>query len=247
MTDPAPPSTASPAVEPLSGRIALLRGFLRVRRDPEPFMAGLARRAVDELPFPLRDRLVLDLGCGTGHVARELARRGHTVVSTDLSLDDLEAGRPPRAFGGDATRLAIRDGAVDGVVCSNVLEHTPTPELVLGEIERVLRSGGWAWVSWTPWWTPFGGHAIAPLHYLGPARGLRAYRRLFGEPTGTNLPFAGVWPTTVRQVMDAVAALPGLELIDALPRYYPSQRWLMRLEHVREVAVWNCVLLLRRG
>ncbi len=239
--------TERPTVEPLTGTVALARGFFRVRRDPEPFMAGLAHRAIEGLPFPLDGHRVLDLGCGTGHLGSELDRRGHDVVSIDLSMSDLLAGRPPRAFQGDATRLAVRDASFDGVICSNILEHTPTPALVFGEIERILRPGGWAWVSWTPWWTPFGGHAIAPLHYLGPERGLRAYRRVFGEPTGKNLPFDGVWPTTVAAMLDAVEAQPGLALIDAVPRYYPSQRWLMRLKRVREVAVWNCALLIRRA
>lgn len=234
------------AVEPLTGAPALLRGFFRVRRDPEPFMAGLAHRAIDRLPFPLEGHRILDLGCGTGHLGRELARRGHDVVSTDLSLDDLVAGRPPRAFQGDATALAVRPGSFDAVICSNVLEHTPTPAAVFGEIERVLRRGGWAWVSWTPWWTPFGGHAIAPLHYLGADRGLRAYRRLFGEPTGKNLPFDGVWPTTVASMIRAVRARPGLELLAAVPRYYPWLRPIMRVPGLREVAVWNCALLIRR-
>jgi SAM-dependent methyltransferase len=233
-------------VEPQKGTLALARGFLRVRRDPEPFLAGLAHRAIEGMPFPLENRRILDLGCGTGHLATELARRGHEVISTDLRMSDLVEGRPPNAFRGDATGLAVRSGSIDGVICSNILEHTPTPDLVFGEIERVLRVGGWAWVSWTPWWSPFGGHAIAPLHLLGAERGMRVYKRLFGEPTGENLPFDGVWPTSVASMVDVVRASDGLELVDAVPRYYPSQRWLMRLRHVREFAVWNCVLLIRR-
>jgi SAM-dependent methyltransferase len=239
MTDQQP-------VVPLKGTLALARGFLRVRRDPEPFLAGLAHRAIADIPFPLENRRILDLGCGTGFLAAELDRQGHEVISTDLRMSDLLEGRPPNAFRGDATELGMRSASIDGVICSNILEHTPTPDLVFGEIERVLRPGGWAWVSWTPWWSPFGGHAIAPLHFLGPERGLHVYTRLFGEPTGENLPFHGVWPTSVASMIDVVQARDGLDLIDTFPRYYPSQRWLMRLRHVREVAVWNCVLLIRR-
>lgn len=238
--------TPQPASAPRTDALALLRGFFNVRTDPEPFLAGLAHRAIDKMPVPLENRQILDLGCGTGHLAIELNRRGYSVVSTDLRLADLVQGRPPAAFCGDATDLSVRSAAIDGVICSNILEHTPTPHLVFDEIARVLRGGGWAWVSWTPWWTPFGGHAIAPFHYIGADKGHRLYTRILGEPRGENLPYDGVWPTTVASMIDIVEAHDDLELVDMYPRYYPSLRSLMRFRHLREFAVWNCVLLIRR-
>ena len=238
--------TPQRALQPRTDAVALLGGFFRVRSDPEPFLAGLAHRAIDRLPVPLEDRLILDLGCGVGHLAIELRRRGYKVVSADLRFADLVQGRPPGAFCGDATELSVRSASIDGVICSNILEHTPTPDLVFDEIARILRPGGWAWVSWTPWWTPFGGHAIAPFHYLGADRGKRVYKRLIGEPRGENLPYDGVWPTTVATMIELVETHHQLELVDVSPRYYPSQRWMMRLRHLREFAVWNCVLLIRR-
>ena len=59
--------------------------------------------------------------------------------------------------------------AADGVVCSNLLEHTRDAEAVIREIERVLRPGGWAYLSWTNWYSPHGGHEMSPYHLLGPA------------------------------------------------------------------------------
>ena len=40
---------------------------------------------------------------------------------------------------------------------------------------------------------------------------------------------------------------PGLRLVDALPRYYPSQRWIMKVPGLREVAAWNCVLVVEKA
>ena len=42
------------------------------------------------------------------------------------------------------------------------------------EIERVLKPGGWAYVSWTNWYSPWGGHDMSPYHFLGPRAGPRA-------------------------------------------------------------------------
>ena len=43
----------------------------------------------------------------------------------------------------DITRLALREAAVDGVVCIHVLEHIPDDRAALHELYRVLRPGGW--------------------------------------------------------------------------------------------------------
>ncbi len=208
----------------------------------------LAARAVASLPSELDGRLVLDVGCGPGHYAAAMEARGATVAAVDLAPAELGPSdqRPRRAIVADGARLPFASGVFDGAVCSNMLEHTPDPLPVLDEIERVLRPGGWAWVSWTNWLSPFGGHAIAPLHYLGPDRGLRVYRRLFGEPAGKNLPYDGVWPLHIATVLDHVRSRPALELVRVEPRYYPALRALMRVPGLREVVAWNSVLELRR-
>jgi SAM-dependent methyltransferase len=226
----------------------MLRMFLRCRSEPDAFARALAARAVASFPFPLAGALVLDLGCGPGWCAAMLAEAGADVVAGDLDVAGVaEASvKVPRVVVADAARTPFPDATFDGVFCSNVVEHTPEPRVLLAEIERVLRPGGWAYVSWTNWLSPWGGHAIAPLHYLGPQRGLRVYRRLFGEPKGKNLPYDGVWPTSIGEVLAWVRAQGGLVVERAIPRYYPSQSWILRVRGLREVVTWNCLLLLRR-
>lgn len=231
----------------VASRARLLRLFLAEKRDPEPFSQALAERSVAELAFPVDGALVLDLGCGSGAFSRALDAAGATAVAVDMEMADLAAARtrPRRSAVADARRLPFPEAAFDGVVCSNVLEHTPSAGVLFAEIERVLRPGGWAWVSWTNWYSPWGGHEIVPLHYLGPRLGLAAWRRLKGEPR-KNVPFVGLWPTYVGRILAMVRDRPGLRLLDARPRYYPSQRWIVRVPVLREVATWNCLLLLER-
>jgi hypothetical protein len=109
-----------------------------------------------------------------------------------------------------------------------------------------VRPGGWIWLSWTNWYSPWGGHAIVPLHYLGARRGLALWRRLFGEPKGKNIPYVNLWPTSIGAVLADVRRRSDLAIVDALPRYYPSQRWILRVPGLRELATWNCVLVMRR-
>jgi SAM-dependent methyltransferase len=141
--------------------------------------------------------------------------------------------------------LPLADASVDGVLSSNMLEHTPDPRLVLDEIERVLRPGGWAYVSFTNWCSPWGGHDISPYHYLGPRLGLRLYERRHGPPR-KNRPGEELFPLHIGPTLRDLRRRPGV-VVDAVePRYWPRLRFVVRVPVVRELATWNCAIYLRR-
>src|SRR2546423_6528813 len=72
------------------------------------------------------DGLVCDVGAGTGIVAAGLRRPGVEFVACDLSIEMLtqaSARLAGRVHVADATALALREGAVDGVMYVWVLHH----------------------------------------------------------------------------------------------------------------------------
>ena len=227
----------------------VIRLFVADRGRSVEFGDALARRAIAQLPTSVAGLRVLDLGCGPGAYTAQLQQAGAVVVSVEIDRDELLRSlvMPTRPVVADGTRLAFADSSFDAVVCSNVLEHTPDPEGVLAEIQRIVKPQGWAYVSWTNWYSPWGGHAVAPLHYLGPERSIRVWRRLFGEPKGRNLPLVTVFPTSIGGTLRWLRARDGIELVDAYPRYWPWAKAFKRIPGVREVASWNCVLILRRS
>jgi 2-polyprenyl-3-methyl-5-hydroxy-6-metoxy-1,4-benzoquinol methylase len=87
----------------------------------------------------------LDVGCGRGHLLRELRLLGWRVMGTELS--DVSARYARDVFHLDVRTanledLALPDAEVDVVILWHVLEHVPEPSSLLGEIARVLRPGG---------------------------------------------------------------------------------------------------------
>ena len=222
--------------------------FRNERRDPEPFYERLAQGTVASLPFELCGKTILDLGCGPGHYARALRDEGATVIPVDLDPAEfaLPGGPPGGELVADGRQLPMASEAFDAVVCSNMLEHTPRTAAVLAEVRRVLRPGGCLWLSWTNWYSPWGGHEISPFHYLGPRLGMKVHARLRPGPW-KNVPGEHLFPVHIGPTIAMLRSDPGWVLEDASPRYYPSQRWLLALPGVREVAVWNCVLVLRRS
>jgi SAM-dependent methyltransferase len=242
--------TATPAARPTGvARVrALWRLFRNEREDPAPFYTWLADElatALERRHGSLAGRTVVDLGCGPGYYTAALRARGAHVIPVDNSADELGAAPPEGAVLADAGALPLPDACADGVVCSNLLEHTPDAEAVIDEIERVLRPGGWGYLSWTNWYSPHGGHDMSPYHLLGPGRGPRLYERLHGPPR-KNRYGEGLFPVHVGPTLRYVRARPGLEITAAEPRYWPRLRFLTAIPGVREVACWNCVLHLER-
>ena len=224
------------------------RMFLRDRGASHEFAEALADRAVRQLPGPVEGRLLLDLGCGPGVYTAALERAGASVISSEFDVGELERTRSTlsRPIVADGRRLPFADGSIECVVCSNVLEHTPEPFQIIDEIARVLQPGGWAYISWTNWLSPWGGHAVAPLHYLGTKRSVRVWTRLFGPPRGRNLPGDGVWPSYIGATLRYVRSQPTLEMLESYPRYWPRLKAVLRVPGLREIVTWNCVIVVRR-
>jgi SAM-dependent methyltransferase len=228
----------------------LWRLFRNERDDPEPFYRLLADEAVDDLEQrhgPLRGQKIVDLGCGPGWYADALRDAGAVVVPIEGAAEELARGGTPLrgAVVANATRAPLPDGWADGILCSNMLEHTPDTQAVLDEVARLLRPGGWAFVSWTNWYSPWGGHDMTPWHLLGPQLGPRAYERIHGPPR-KNRAGEGLFPVHIGPTLRLVSASPQLSLERAEPRYWPWARAIVRVPGLREVLTWNCVLRLRR-
>jgi SAM-dependent methyltransferase len=96
--------------------------------------------------LPPPGRATLDLGCGEGRVARDLAARGHRVVGIDSSPSMIAAAREADAAGAyvlaDAGAFPFAEGAFDLVVAYNPLMDVADLPGALGEAARVLDDGG---------------------------------------------------------------------------------------------------------
>ena len=104
----------------------------------------IAEQLLTISPHPLRGRVVLDAGAGTGVASTALAKIGARPVEMDLSLDMLawDASHRPPAVVADVTRLPLGDGSIDDIVAAFVYNHLTCPELALAEAVRVTRPGG---------------------------------------------------------------------------------------------------------
>jgi len=103
---------------------------------------------------------VLDVGCGTGILARELATRGYDVICMDIAEEMVNKARqcladlPTTAPGtvsfmvGDFENLDIPDASLDAVAALGVIEYVSDEGAVFSEIRRVLKPGGVAIIAY---------------------------------------------------------------------------------------------------
>lgn len=100
------------------------------------------RRAVRSLGLRPGSR-VLDLGCGTGDLCRELGTAGLEPFGIDLSFGMLAAARTDAPLlQGDALRLPVPTGTVDGVTSGFALRNLAAVGPFFAELGRVVRPGG---------------------------------------------------------------------------------------------------------
>ena len=143
----------SPSAAPLAPSLAGEPDAARLGNPSFVWRSGQERRlAIIERYLSLRDRHVLDLGCGLGEYVRAFARRGAHALGTDIAIDRLVEAQERvvstatcgvdgfLAAAGEA--LPFRDALFDLVVLNEVIEHVQDDRATLREVARVLRPGG---------------------------------------------------------------------------------------------------------
>lgn len=97
------------------------------------------------------DSRVLDVGCGPGVLAAEVARRipSGNVTGFDASADRLTEAQKnfirlgnAQAQAGEATALPFTDDSFDFIYCRFLLEYLREKERAVAEMARVCRPGG---------------------------------------------------------------------------------------------------------
>lgn len=104
--------------------------------------------------FPiLKNATIVDVGCGEGrHAIHAYLEQDANIIGLDQNLNDLATAKERSApflrasesasltfMRGDALNLPFENNTVDGIICSEVLEHIKDYQTVLQEAYRVLK------------------------------------------------------------------------------------------------------------
>lgn len=104
----------------------------------------------------LKDKNVLDVGCGGGILSESMAARGANVTGIDLGEKALSVARLHQLESGaqvdyrlvSAEQFASEQpGSFDGVTCLEMLEHVPEPQSVVQSCAALVKTGGQVFFS----------------------------------------------------------------------------------------------------
>jgi 2-polyprenyl-6-hydroxyphenyl methylase/3-demethylubiquinone-9 3-methyltransferase len=104
----------------------------------------------------LRDKRVVDVGCGGGILTESLALSGAKVTGIDLAEKSLKVARLHGLESGvnvdyryvSVEKLAVEEpGLYDVVTCMEMLEHVPDPGSIVRACAALVKPGGWVFFS----------------------------------------------------------------------------------------------------
>jgi 2-polyprenyl-6-hydroxyphenyl methylase/3-demethylubiquinone-9 3-methyltransferase len=156
----------------------------------------------------LSGKKVLDVGCGGGILAEAMAARGASVTGIDLADKPLQIAEwHARSSKVDVTyaRSSAEDwalaraGSYDVITCMEMLEHVPSPALVIDACAALVKPGGWVFFSTIN---------RNPLSWLTAIVGVEYVLRIL--PKGTHTYARLIKPAE----LIAIANEAGLELVD---------------------------------
>lgn len=101
---------------------------------------------IDYIAPHVKNRDVLEVGCGTGIILNEICKVAREATGIDLSSGMLEDSRRKglNVIQANVLSMPFEEGAFDAVYSCKVLPHVPEIVEALKEIRRVLRPGGTA-------------------------------------------------------------------------------------------------------
>jgi 2-polyprenyl-6-hydroxyphenyl methylase/3-demethylubiquinone-9 3-methyltransferase len=131
------------------------KGKMASLHQVNPVRLEFIRAAIDahwdgagDMPRPLADKAVLDVGCGAGLLCEPLARLGGAVTGVDAAAENVAvASAHAEAVGLDIRYMAgelrgLDIGTFDLVTCVEVIEHVADKRAFLADLAARLAPGG---------------------------------------------------------------------------------------------------------
>ncbi len=159
-----------------------MKNFEKYSKENIHFYNSPAPKMLSDLVKKINPDSVADFGCGDGAIlynliVNNLLKDIKEIIAIDLSEERLKRiksnlGDNVKTICSDASEVkAMQNGLVNLVICTQVIEHVPDEKKLLAEIYRILKPGGFLYISsvvkkWYGWYfyRANGKWALDPTH-----------------------------------------------------------------------------------
>jgi SAM-dependent methyltransferase len=164
----------------------------------------------------VRDKTIIDFGCGNGTEAVDMAEHGaRRVIGVDIDEPSLERARAHAERRGVADRTVFMpetDERADLIISLDAFEHFQDPDAILRIMSKLLKPGGEILASFGPiWFHPLGGHfySVFPwAHLLFSEPALVKWRSLHKTDGLQSIAATGLNRMTIRRFRETVERSP---------------------------------------
>ncbi len=201
----------------------------------------LMRQGMASVAGSIHGRL-LDVGCGTRPYAPLFAGR----VSRYIGVERDRARYVQADIWGDVLFLPVKDNSFDTVLCNQVLEHVPEPQHMMGEMARVLKTGGTLILTAPHIWEL---HEVPHDYYRYTPYGLRYLAEKAGLIVVDVRALAGFWVTAGARFCYYLARFDrGVLALLIKPMLLAVQlgAWVLDKLHRVESEAWNFLLIAQK-
>jgi len=167
---------------------------------------------------------MLELSAGLGGYSTIFKKHVKSLIVTDLEKPAVcNKFNIPFKLVDVTQKFPFDDNSFDFVFASSLIEHINNPEIMIKEIKRILRPNGLLYLSFPPFYSPVGSHAVKPFHYLGEKiaikitnkikkRDIKSYETMFGE--------FGLYRITIKSIKKLLVK-NNFKIIDTWTRFSP--------------------------
>ncbi|MFQ6060167.1 MAG: methyltransferase domain-containing protein [Thermoplasmata archaeon] len=233
-----------------------MRAYFSRKRSKEQyfrFQEIAARALLDYLKskgIEIEGKRILDCGSSLGGYTKVFSEGGGSVLPFDIDKESLiylrervcAVSKNPCCVLGDATAMPFKNSSFDLVIAVSLIEHLPEQEEFLKEAYRC--AVGYLLVTFPPYYSLLGGHALKPFHLLPEKLAIRVGRGLrIIDKNVETLKDISLFPLTISRALRMMEKV-GFEIASLDSRYTSS--FFCRFRRLREFLVPHCIFLLKR-
>ncbi len=195
----------------------------------------------------LKNKKVLDIGCGLGGYSVELINNRARVISVDINEPKLMKNISKTNFiKCDAIQLCFPDNYFDFIFCSSLIEHIKEPKKLISEIHRVLSKDGLCYLVFPPFYSPVGGHQFKPFHLFGEKAAIklsRMFKKIDSNSYSNSFGNWGLYPITIREIKNLLIQ-KNFKIMSISTRFSPIN--FAKMPVLNELLTWSAEFMVKK-